>query len=256
MNRASVAAPVGPWINIGRLGGYYNLKYYKNCDYLICNTDDLRNYVVRLNWPGERAVYLPNFIDEERLPPLERTRFNTPQDRPLIVCIGRLHHNKAFDVVIEALCNIENAYLWIVGDGPLAGELRRKAVDCSVQDRVRFLGWRDDIPAIHATADVFVCPSRHEPLGNVILEAWAMEVPVVAAAAQGPAQLIVNGVNGLLVPVDDPGKLSAAIKRVLEDQVLATHLKGKGKECYFKNFSRSVVVPKYIEFFTGLCTAG
>lgn len=254
MNRASAAAPVGSWINVGRLGGYYDLKYHKKCDYLICNTADLRDYIVKLNWPQDRAVYLPNFIDEGRLPAVDRALFDTPQDRPLIVCCGRLHRNKAFDVMIAALSRIENAYLWIAGDGPLAGELRQTAADHSVQDRVRFLGWRQDVSAIHAAADVFVCPSRHEPLGNVILEAWAWGTPVVAAAAQGPAQLIVDKVNGLLVPVDDPVKLAEAIKLVLGDRALAAQLKDKGRECYFKNYSRAVVVPKYIEFFTRICT--
>jgi glycosyltransferase involved in cell wall biosynthesis len=253
MNRAAAAIPAGPWINVGRLGGYYNLKYYKKCDYLICNTDAIRDYVIRSDWPGERAVTLPNFIDETRLPAVNRSLFNTPQDCPLIVCMGRLHPNKAFDVIIDVLGRIENARLWIVGDGPLAGELRQKAIDCSVQDRVRFLGWRQDISAIHAAADVFVCPSRHEPLGNVILEAWAMGTPVVAAAAQGPVQLIVDGENGLLVPVDDPEQLAKAIKRVLTDQTLAARLKEKGKECYFKNFSRAVALPEYIDFFTRIC---
>ena len=80
-----------------------------------------------------------------------------------------------------------------------------------------------------------------------------MGTPVVAAAAQGPSQLIVDGENGLLVPVDDPEQLALAIKRVLADQALAAHLKEKGKECYNKNFSRAVVVPEYIDFFTRLC---
>ena len=253
MNRAAAAIPAGPWVNVGRLGGYYNLKYYKKCDYLICNTDAIRDYVVQMNWSGERVVRVPNFIDETRLPPVNRSLFNTPQGCPLIVCMGRLHRNKAFDVIIEALGRIENTCLWIVGDGPMADGLRQKAIDCSVQDRVRFLGWRQDISAIHAAADIFVCPSRHEPLGNVILEAWAMGTPVVAAAAQGPSQLIVDGENGLLVPVDDPEQLALAIKRVLADQALAAHLKEKGKECYSKNFSRAVVVPEYIDFFTRLC---
>lgn len=252
MNRASAVAPAGPWINVGRLGGYYDLKYYKKCNYLICNTSDLREYTVKLKWPRDRIVHLPNFIDESRLPAVDRSLFNTPRDRPLIVCFGRLHRNKAFDVMIEALSRIENAYLWITGDGPLAGQLRQLAAEHSVQDRVRFLGWRQDVAAIHAAADVFVCPSRHEPLGNVILEAWALGTPVVAAAAQGPAQLIVDRENGLLVAVDDPEKMAEAIKIVLEDRALAARLKDKGRECYFKNFSRAMVVPQYIEFFSRL----
>ena len=123
----------------------------------------------------------------------------------------------------------------------------------SVQDRVRFLGWRDDVAAIHAAADVFVCPSRHEPLGNVILEAWAYGTPVVAAVSQGPSQLIIDRVNGLLVPVDDPVHMAEAIKQVLGDRALAVRLKDAGKKTYFAEFSRSKVVKKYIEFFTGIC---
>ena len=253
MNRATSAAPVGPWITVGRLGGYYDLKYYKKCDHLICNTADLRAYVINKDWPGEKVVYLPNFIDEAGLPAVDRALFATPDDNPLIVCFGRLHRNKAFDVAIDALSRIDQAWLWIVGEGPWAGHLRQKTLEHSVQDRVRFLGWREDVSAIHAAADIFLCPSRHEPLGNVVLEAWAYGTPVVAAASQGPGQLIVDGVNGLLVPVDDAAKMAEAIKLLLADRTLAARLKVAGRECYYKNFSRAVVVKKYIEFFTGIC---
>ena len=252
MNRASTAAPTGPWINVGRLGGYYNLKYYKKCAYLICNTPDLCDYVIRKDRPQDKVVCLPNFIDETVAPAIDRASFDTPQDKPLIVCFGRLHENKAFDVMIAALSRIEHAYLWIVGEGPLAGQLQQRAKDHSVQDRVRFLGWRDDVSALHAAADVFVCPSRHEPLGNVILEAWAYGTPVVAACSQGPAQLIVDQVNGLLVPVDNAEKLAEAIKQVLGDHALAARLKDAGKKAYFDKFSRDKVVKKYIDYFNSL----
>ena len=254
MNRATAVVPVGPWINVGRLGGYYDLKYYKKCDYLICNTADLCAYIVAKGWPRDKVVCLPNFIDETVLPAIDRALFDTPSVCPLIVCCGRLHHNKAFDVMIAALSKIKHAYLWMAGDGPLAGQLQQKAKEYSVQDRVRFLGWREDVSAIHAAADVFVCPSRHEPLGNVILEAWAYGTPVVAASSQGPAQLIVDKVNGLLVPVGDPVKMAEAISLVLADRALATRLKEAGREVYFGKYSRAIVVKKYIEFFNNICT--
>ena len=254
MNRASAAAPAGPWINVGRLGGYYNLKYYKKCVYLVCNTHDLCDYVISKGRPQDKVVCLPNFIDEGVAPAIDRASLNTPHDKPLLVCFGRLHDNKAFDVIISALSKIEHAYLWIVGEGPLAEKLQQRAKDHSVQDRVRFLGWREDVSAIHAAADVFVCPSRHEPLGNVILEAWAYGTPVVAAGSQGPAQLIVDRVTGLLVPVNDAEKLAEAIKQVLADRALASRLQDAGKKAYFDKFSKGKVVKKYIEFFTGICS--
>ena len=69
-----------------------------------------------------------------------------------------------------------------------------------VKPRVRFLGWRDDVESLLASCDVFVCPSRHEPLGNVVVEAMACGVPVVAYDIGGPGELVKNGSTGWLVP--------------------------------------------------------
>jgi Glycosyltransferase len=255
MKRASSAAPAGTWVNVGRLGGYYNLKYYKKCHYLVCNAAGICDYVINNGWSRERIFYLPNFIDEKRMPPVRRSQFNTPEDVRLIVSCGRLHDNKAFDTLITALTRIDHAYLWIVGDGPLADKLIRQVSGYELQDRVRFLGWREDVAAIHATADVFVCPSRHEPFGNVILEAWAHETPIVATAAEGPVELITNGVNGLLVPIDDPEKLADAINKLLHNAELAAKLSRNGHDHYLKNFSEDVVVGRYLDFFEKIISA-
>ena len=102
-------------------------------------------------------------------------------------------------------------------------------VALGIAERVRFLGWRDDVPALLAAADILVCPSRHEPLGNVVIEAWAAGVPVVATASDGPAGLIDDGESGLLVPL--PGRpgggaagLAAAIERLCRDPALRARL--------------------------------
>ena len=76
---------------------------------------------------------------------------------------------------------------------------------------MRFLGWRTDRGALLRAADICVLPSRWEPFGTVMLEAWAAGTPLVAAASQGPAALIEDGGNGLLVPVDDVAALAAAV---------------------------------------------
>ena len=72
--------------------------------------------------------------------------------------------NKAFDVLLESLSRIQGSYLWIAGDGPLKKELMAKAEELGVKPRTRFLGWREDVPSLIASGDIFICPSRHEPL--------------------------------------------------------------------------------------------
>jgi len=248
-NRASSQCPRGSFVHLARLGGFYNLKYYRRCDHLIGNTLGIRRYLIEQGWPAERAHYLPNFVDAEPMPPVDRALFDTPDDAKLILALGRLHPNKAFDVLIEALADIPGAYLWIAGSGPLDRRLKELAAARGLAGRTRFLGWREDTGALLAAADVMVCPSRHEPLGNVVLEGWAHRRPVVAAASQGPTELITDRETGLLAPVDQAAPLAAAIRTCLDDQKLAGELVEAGYAAYQARFTRQAVVRGYLDFF-------
>lgn len=242
--RRGCSAPV---VHVARLGGYYDIAYYKGCDHLVGNTPDIVDYLVREGWPAERAHYLPNFVDAERLPAIPRETFDTPRDAPLIVAMGRLHENKGFDVLLDALAALPEHYLWLAGEGPLRQALESQAADVGVAARTRFLGWRDDVAALLAAADVFVCSSRIEPLGNIVIEAWVHEVPVVACAAEGPSQLIDPDTNGLLVPKEDAPALAAAIRRAGEPG-LAARLKAAGRASYDDAFTEDAVVAGYLDF--------
>jgi glycosyltransferase involved in cell wall biosynthesis len=254
MSRAADKLPprflTGPRpVRVGRLGGYYDLKYYKNCDRLVGNTPDIRDWIVRQGWPAARVDYLPNFVDATRAPALDRAALDTPADAPLLLALGRLHENKAFDVLLDALADLPGVYLWLGGAGPLDAALRAQAARLGIASRVRFLGWREDIGALIAACDVFACPSRHEPLGNVVIEAWARAKPVVAAASAGPAALIRDGEIGLLVPVDDAPALAAAVRRVLASDELRGRLASAGEAAYQANYTQEAVVRLYRDYF-------
>lgn len=249
MNRAARVAPKGDWTVVGRLGGYYKLKNYKRCDHLVANTEDIRRYLISEGWPTDRACVLPNFVDDRGLPPVNRADFDTPSDVPLILCMGRLHVNKAFDTALSVLERVPRAYLWIAGDGREEAALKEQARRLGVAGRVRFLGWRDDPPALLASADVFLCSSRHEPLGNIVLDAWAHGVPVVAARSQGPTQLIEDGRTGLLAPVDDADALAQAIRRLIDAPALGQDLAGNAHAVFLQRFSEGPVVTAYQDFF-------
>lgn len=253
MNRATSFTPPKTtgkgFVHVARLGGYYDLKYYQQCDHLACNTHDLVEYVVKEGWPRERAHYLPNFVDERTAPPVSRREFFTPDSVPLIFTLGRLHQNKGFDTLLKAVSRISDLYLWIAGDGPERQSLEALAHELGVKPRVRFLGWRDDAPALHAASDLFVCPSRHEPLGNVVIEAWAQKSPVLAAASQGPCELITEGVNGLLTPIDDPVAMAEAIRKAVRDPHLLERIADAGHKSYQQSFTEKAVVERYRAFF-------
>ncbi len=252
MNRATKMCPVpknNNFIHVARLGGYYNLKYYQRCDHLIGNTLDLVDYLIMEKWPIEKAHYLPNFVVDSVTTILNRDFHTTPDTAPLILAMGRLHENKAFDTLLQAMALLPDAYLWIAGDGPLRDQLGDVAEKIGIKTRVRFLGWRDDNAALLNTADLFVCPSRHEPLGNVVIEAWAHNTPVVSANSYGPGALITHLETGVLVPIDDPVMLALGIKSVLEDQSLSSRLIVQGRNEYEANFTEKIVIDQYLEFF-------
>ncbi|MES2034627.1 MAG: glycosyltransferase [Pseudomonadota bacterium] len=253
MNRAARHAPSGPWKRIGRLGGYYSLKYYRGFDHLVGNTRDIVDWIVAQGWPSDRVSYIPNFAAAaEDGAPVSRASLDTPEDAPLLLGMGRLHEAKAHDISLKALTLIPEAYLWIAGDGPLEAKLKAMATALGVEDRVRFLGWRTDAGALYRTADVCVFPSRFEPLGNVVIQAWAHGLPVVAADSQGPGALIQHGDDGILVPIDEAEPLADGIKAILADPMLKIRLIQNGHARVDSEFSKDAVVAEWRSLFSRL----
>lgn len=250
MNRAARHTPRGPWARIGRLGGYYSLKYYKGFDHLVANTEDIAEWIVGQGWPAGRVSCIPNFAAApSQGHAVDRATLTTPPDVPLLLAMGRLHENKAHDISLQALVQLPEAYLWIAGVGPLEAKLKGMAEALGVSDRVRFLGWRTDASALYRTADVCVFPSRYEPLGNVVIQSWAHGLPVVAAESQGPKALIRDGADGVLVPVDDASALGRGIRRLLESPPLRAKLIAAGAARVAAEFSEAAVVAQWKALF-------
>lgn len=257
MNRATVFCPdpapgLPPFVRAARLGGYYKLKYYERCDHLIGNTQGICDYLIDHGWPAARVHHIPNFVDTQTAPPASREEYATPADAPLLFSAGRFHDNKGFDTLLRVLKRLPDCYLWLAGSGPLEPTMRRVSAELGLLDRVRFLGWQKSLAPFFAAADVFVCPSRHEPLGNVVLEAWAQGVPVVSTESEGPTELIVEGSSGLLVPIDDEAEMAGAIQRLLDRAELRERLINGGHLSYDRNFSRDSVVARYRHFFAAV----
>ena len=255
MNRASRFLPRGMTCSVGRLGGYYELKYYEGLNHLIGNTPDICRYLREQGWPQEHVHYIPNFVD---LPPegfkLEadavRERYGIPPEAAVLLTAARLHPVKGIDTLLAALAQLPpHVHALIAGSGGEEITLRKQAATLGITSRVHFIGWVNNITPLCAAADIFVVPSRSEPLGNVVLEAWAHAMPLVSTAAEGPSQLVTPRENGLLVPIDDAAGMANAIGEILGNPNLATLLAEGGLHTLESQFSEEAVLQQYLDFY-------
>lgn len=257
MGRASGTTPHSDdYLLVNRLGHYYNLKYYRHADYWVGISKGICQHMIDGGLPAERIFHIPNFADETPVDPLPRDSFDTPAERPLILAAGRLHENKGFDVLLHALVQIPDAILWLAGSGPEEKNLKALCHRLGLDQRVRFLGWRTDVTALMRSVDLFVCPSRHEGLGSIVMESWAHRCPIVATNSQGPGEVISDGESGLITPIDDADALAAAMRSVLENPQLREHLIEGAAEVYAQGYSKAHIVGRYVELYRELMARG
>ncbi len=257
MSRAAQRTPrwtpadgIPRYLVVSRLGGYYKAAHFGQTDYYSTITPDIRRHLVAAGIPEQKIRHINNFAElEAEGVPVDRAALNTPADATVLLALGRLHQAKAFDVLLEAVSMVPGAYLWIAGEGPDRAALETLCSKMGLDDRVRFLGWRDDRAALFASVDVCVFPSRYEPFGTVFVQAWAQKVPLVTTASDGPRQYVQDGEDGLMVPVDDAAALAAAIQRVVDDPALRTRITEKGFQRYQAEFTKEKTVYQYLNYY-------
>lgn len=145
-----------------------------------------------------------------------RRELGIPDEAAVLLSVGDLNKNKNHRAVLEALARMENRNLHYVvcGRGPLKEELEAFAREKGLADRVRFMGYRDDIPAFYAMADVFVFPSFREGLSVSVMEAMASGLPIVCSRIRGNTDMVEDGVNGYLMEPGDPDSIAGALRRL------------------------------------------
>ncbi len=156
---------------------------------------------------------------------------------------------KALDLVQHIQPDVRTL---IAGDGPLRNRLEETAHAYHLDGQVRFLGHRDDVPQLLASANLVVLPSAYEGLPNVVLEAMRFGKPVVATAAPGTTELVVNGQTGILVPVGDTRLLARAIRDVVRDPALAHRMGAAGRERVEASFRADAMVARFAELYEHL----
>ncbi|HJT98767.1 MAG TPA: glycosyltransferase [Rhodanobacteraceae bacterium] len=174
-----------------------------------------------------------------------------------LLAVGRLSRYKGFDRLIDALARVRDARLLLVGGGECDSELRQRATDQGVADRIRFAGDIDDaaLGAAYASADALVLPSlnRGEAYGIVLLEAMRARLPVVASAIAGSGigDVVADGETGLLVPPGDAVALAAAIDR-LGDAALRRRLGEAGRLRWEQRFTLERAARQWLALYEAM----
>jgi glycosyltransferase involved in cell wall biosynthesis len=171
-------------------------------------------------------------------------------DAPVVGVFGRLSEWKGQHVALDALTHLPDVHLLLVGDAlfgeeAYAAALRARASELGIANRVRFLGFRTDVPQLMRLVQVVAHTSiAPEPFGRVIVEGMLARRPVVATQAGGVQEIVRDGETGILVPPGDATALAAAVRGLLEDPVRATRVAAAGRDHAERCFTVSAMVTR------------
>lgn len=190
-----------------------------------------------------------------------RTRLGIASDERIVLTVGRLSQEKAQIDLVAAYQRLRatnpdiSSKLIIVGDGPERRRLEAAADADGIRERVIFTGQIGEVQLFYAAADVFVLPSHSEGSPNVLLEAMAANLPIVATAVGGVPEIVENNETALLVPVNDPDAMAAALVRILSDQNLAERLTTNSAALAANQFTPEKYVRALVEIYGDIINA-
>jgi glycosyltransferase involved in cell wall biosynthesis len=215
----------------GKLAGNIHRFILMNVDQHICISEAVKSAFIDRQESGiidfASVHIVQNGIDDVYRS-LERAEcrntlfsvLNLPLETRIVLCVARLEPEKDVQALIKAVSAIKTSspfHCLIVGDGNERDHLAGLVWDTNIQDRVSFLGFRDDVPSIMKSADIFVLPAPAEPFGLVVIEAMMAGLPVVAINNGGPAEIVISRQTGSLVSSGDVNAMRKAITALLEN---------------------------------------
>jgi glycosyltransferase involved in cell wall biosynthesis len=225
------------------------------CDSVVCNSRAAALRLIEQGLREDRIVVignaLPPALFAENKPALRR--------QPGLLRVGMIARmntpSKNHAAILRVAARLKNTYpaleFVLIGDGPLRPQLEREAERLGVAGQVRFVGDRQDIPAVLASVDVSVLPSASESLSNAILESMAAGLPVVAYRVGGNSELVTDE-TGILVPPGDEEGLATALERLLQNGGLRAALGRNGKKFASENFTLERIRARYEELYATL----
>lgn len=227
---------------------------------IVINSPGIRDFYVRHGLPEEKFVVIPNGIDPPPPATLSRdallAELGLPPQARLIGAVGRLWPQKRVKDLIWAadLLKVirDDVHLLIVGDGPHRRRLEQYRRQVRIEDKVHFLGHRSDVSRLMPHFDLLWLGSEYEGLPNVIMEAMAAGVPVVASDIAGNRDLVVPGETGYLVPLGDRAALARQANKLLDDAALSRRLGAAARRRILDSFSVERMVDRHARLYREL----
>lgn len=239
-----------------------SLRFYKK---IVCVSEDLLQACVASGVPPAKCEVILNAIDTTVYAPVSdcnssREQLGIPADRYLIGSVGRLSVEKGYNFLIDAVDRLiregHNISLLIVGEGNIRGELEAQIERLGLQSRIQLAGYQSNTIDLYRAMDLFVLASLREGLPNALLEAMAMEVPVVVTSVGGIPQVICDHENGVLVEPGDAKILADAVREMLVHRDLALKMARKARETVEQDYSFNRRMDRMVQLYEGLEATG
>jgi L-malate glycosyltransferase len=230
-------------------------------DRVTVNADAVRDFVHdNEGCPREKMVVIPSGVDTDRFRPLPATHFKARlgllEARKVVGVVTRMRVRKGVEEFIRAIARLRetqpDVHGVIVGEVSLDESMQTLVRSLGLEAHLSLLGRRSDMPEVLSAFDVFVLSSHDEGMSNAILEAMAMEKPVVATDVGGTAEVVRHGQSGLLVPAKDPEALAVAIGEVLSQPARAREMGRRGRRIVEEGFSAHSMVQQMEHLYLDL----
>lgn len=231
---------------------------------VMVNAEAVREFVhANEGCPKDKMTVIPSGVDTDRFRPLAgagfKARLGLPEDGPLIGIVTRMRVRKGVEEFIRAFGRVRqthsDAHAAIVGEVDLDDGLQALVRGLDLEKHLSLLGRRSDMPEVYSAFDVFVLSSHDEGMSNAILEAMAMERPVIATDVGGTGEVVRHGHSGLLIPPKDPEALAAAINGMLAQPARAREMGRLGRRIVEDGFSAHAMVRQMERLYLDLAAA-
>ena len=228
------------------------LRRIQQIDRLVTICSQSTQEALHEGFPPQNIIQIPNGVDIEHFTPGRKAE----KIQGKIVFVGTLDYRKNVSLLITAVKMLIDAgipvTLDIIGDGPEFLQLQKMARSLDIEDKINFLGSFSEITPFLERAHIFVLPSQFEGLPNVVLEAMACGLPVIATQVGGVQDIIQHRINGLLVPPGDTEAICTNAKELFVNTTLAEGLGARARETVVKHFSLSAVADRYAALYIKL----
>lgn len=239
---------------------YYNVEKYlsKFTDTIV--TINNEDYSRAKTFKAKSVIAVPGIgVDSSKFDNVKvdrnkkREELAIPEGAIVLLTIGEMIKRKNHETALKALAKLKNNnYIFLVcGRGELESQLKDLAENLGIEDKVRFLGFRNDIPEICIASDIFVFPSYQEGLPVSVMEAMSAGLPIVASRIRGNTDLIQDGNGGFLHEPEDYLGIAKSIAKVIEDESLRAKMSVRNKE-EVKKYDKQVVKDRMRELYENL----